>query len=104
MRRLLFIALLFFAAHLQAQVRIGQAEAQATAERFVLQNSKEENLTLSLNEVITSELSGQNNLFLFSIKPRGFVVISAMNEVLAYSLDSELSTLKTLPKHIAYWF
>lgn len=103
MKRIFVIALLFFAVRLQAQVRIGQVEAQATAERFLLQNSKEENLTLSLNEVIKSERSGQSNLFVFSVAPKGFVIVSALNEVLAYSLTSAMPRSEDFPDHIAYW-
>jgi len=89
--------------HLQAQTVIGLDEARATAERFVLQQGKQVQQTLSLSEEIKSTETGQTNLFVFAIKPKGFVVVSAMNEVLAYSFTSSMPASDELPDHIAYW-
>ena len=103
MRKLLVIMLLFSTVQLQAQTRIGSSDALATAELFLKQNAKQAHITLSLNEVIKSEQSAENNLFVFSVKPRGFVIVSATNEILAYSLKSDLPMTDELPAHIAYW-
>ena len=103
MKRLLVIALLMCFFHLQAQTTIGLDEARATAERFVLQQGKQVQQTLSLSEEIKSTETGQTNLFVFAIKPKGFVVVSAMNEVLAYSFTSSMPASDELPDHIAYW-
>ena len=103
MKKFLVIALLFFAFQLQAQVRIGETEAFATAKLFMQQQAKQQNILLSLNEVIGSKDSGQANLFVFTMNPRGFVIVSATNEVLAYSLVNVFPTSNELPDHIAYW-
>ena len=103
MKKFLVIALLFFAFQLQAQVRIGETEAFATAKLFMQQQTKQQNISLSLNEVIGSKDSGQANLFVFTMNPRGFVIVSATNEVLAYSLVNVFPTSNELPDHIAYW-
>ena len=93
---------MIFAFQLQAQVRIGRAEAFATAERFIKQQDEVTRI-LSLSEEIKSETSGQTNLFVFAIEPKGYVIVSALNEVLAYSLNTTLPTSGELPDHIAYW-
>ena len=103
MKKFLVIALLSFAFQLQAQVRIGDTEAYATAKLFMQQQAKKPNISLSLNEVIGSKDSGQANLFVFTMNPRGFVIVSATNEVLAYSLVNVFPTSNELPDHIAYW-
>jgi hypothetical protein len=102
-KRLLTIVWLLFALHLQAQVRIGEKEARATAEQFVLQQGKQVQQILTLREEIKSEPSGQTNLFVFAIEPKGYVIVSAMNEVLAYSFSSSMPASDELPDHIAYW-
>ena len=103
MKRLLTIVWLLFALHLQAQLRSGEKEARATAEQFVLQQGKQVKQILSLSEEIKSEPSGQTNLFVFAIEPKGYVIVSAMNEVLAYSFSSSMPASDELPDHIAYW-
>ena len=94
---------MIFAIQLQAQVRIERAEAFATAERFIKQQDRMNTRILSLSEEIKSETSGQTNLFVFAIEPKGYVIVSALNEVLAYSLNTTLPTSVELPDHIAYW-
>ena len=104
MKKFLVIPLIILCiAQLQAQVRIGIAEAYSTAEQFVSQQGKQNKETLTLSEEIKSKQSGQINLFVFSMKPCGFVIVSALNEVLAYSLNSTLPISAELPDHIAYW-
>lgn len=103
MKKLLVIALLVFTARLQAQVRIGENEAYSTAEQFLQQNTKYQNVVLSLNEVVHSKRSGEPNLFVFAMEPHGFVIVSATGEVLAYSLNSGFPSTNELPAHIAYW-
>lgn len=103
MKRFLVIALLFFVFQLQAQIRIGETEAFATAKLFMQHQAKQQNISLSLNEVIGSKNSGQANLFVFTMEPRGFVILSATNEVLAYSLYNIFPSSDELPDHIAYW-
>ena len=103
MKKLLVIALIMCIAHLQAQVRIGDAEAYSTAEQFVSQQGKQGKPTLTLSEEIKSKQSGQTNLFVFSMEPKGYVVVSALNDVLAYSFESSMPTLHELPDHVAYW-
>ena len=103
MKRLLVIVFLILVAQLQAQVRIGAKEAHATAERFLLQQGKQGDLTLALSEEIKSEESRLTNLYVFSVEPRGFVVVSALGEVLAYSIHSFFPASDELPEHITYW-
>ena len=103
MKKLLVIALMILAIQLQAQVRIGYAEAYSTAEKFVSQQGKQANQSLTLSEEIKSNQTGQTNLFVFSIEPKGYVIVSALNDVLAYSLNSTLPTSAELPDNIAYW-
>ena len=67
----------------QAQPMIGGEEARATAEQFVLQQGEQSKHTLTLSEEIKSETYGQTNLFVFAIEPKGYVIVSALNEVLA---------------------
>lgn len=103
MKKFLIIALLFFSIQLQAQVRIGETEAFATAKLFMQQQAKQQCILLSLNEVICSKKSEQPNLFVFTMKPHGFVIVSALGEVLAYSLTSIFPKSAELPDHIIYW-
>ena len=102
MKRLLIIVFLILAIQLQAQERIGEKEAFVTAERFLTQQDGSKS-KLSLSQTIDSKLSGQPNLFVFSSEPKGFIIVSAWNEVLAYSLDSNLSTSDEFPSPAAYW-
>ena len=90
MKKLIVIASLMLAAKLTAQVRIGEKDALSTAERFLKKNAKEQVSVLNLNEVVNSRISGQPNLYMFSIEPRGFIIVSAQDEVLAYSFTSDL--------------
>ena len=90
-------------AQLHAQERIGAMEAQTTAKRFLTQNREQNDVTLALSEEIKSEQTGQANLFVFSVTPEGFVIVSTLNEVLAYSLTSAMPRSEDLPNHIAYW-
>lgn len=90
MKKLIIIALLMLSSQLTAQVRIGEKDALSTAERFLEKNAKEQVSTPSLHEVINSGFSGEPNLFVFSIEPRGFIIVSANNEVLAYSFTSDI--------------
>lgn len=103
MKKLLVIILLVFAAQLQAQVRIGQGEAFSTATRFLHQNVKQRSTSLSLSEVVHSKQTGLPNLYVFTVNPRGFILVSATGEVLAYSLNSSFPKTDELPDHIAYW-
>lgn len=48
-------------------------------------------------------IMAQPNLFVYSLKPQGFVIVSALNEVLAYSHESNFPPLDSLPDPIAYW-
>ena len=90
-------------AQLHAQHRIGAGEAFITAESFMKQNTKQSAVTLVLTEEIKSKTSEQTNLFVFSMEPQGFVIVSANNEVLAYSHTSTMPQSESLPSHIAYW-
>ena len=103
MKRFFIIALLVFATHLHAQVRIGEREAFSIATVFMEQNAKQGDVALNLAETVSSKHSGQTNLFVFSVQPRGFVIVSATSEVLAYSLNSVFPSTDVLPDHIAYW-
>ena len=103
MKKLLIIALLISVIQLQAQVRIGYAEAYSTAEKFVSQQGKQDNQSLTLSEEIKSAETRQTNLFVFAIEPKGYVVVSALNEVWAYSFTSSMPASDELPDHIAYW-
>ena len=100
MKRLLVILLFFVAIHTQAQVRIGEREAYTTATNFLTQQGHCRNLVL-LDE-IKSIHSDQTNLFVFTFEPQGYVVVSALNEVLAYSFTSSISK-DVLPDPFAYW-
>ena len=91
-------------AQLQAQERIGEAEAHMTAEHFIKQKDKTNVRALTLNEEIKSKQSGQTNFYVFSVDPKGFVVVSALGDILAYSLVSEMPSISTLPDHISNWF
>ena len=101
MKRLLVILLSLITVLAQAQVRIGEREAYTTAEQFLSQQGKSYLPTIS--EEIKSQTSGQTNLFVFSLEPQGFVIVSALGEVLAYSFESGLPHSEKLPEHIAYW-
>ena len=103
MKQFLVIVFLMLTFQLQAQVRIGGAKAYSTAEQFVLQQWKQGKPTLTLNEEIKSKQSGQTNLFMFSMEPKGYVIVSALNDVLAYSFESSMPALQELPDHVAYW-
>ncbi len=103
MKKTLFAALLIVTVQLQAQIWIGETEAFTTAKLFLRQQNKQQGLTFSLKEVIYSKSSGQPNLFIFSIKPKGFIIVSALNEVLAYSIETSLPLSVNLPDHISYW-
>ncbi len=103
MKRLLTIVWLLFALHLQAQVRIGEKEARATAEQFVLQQGKQVQQILTLSEEIKSKQSGQTNLFVFSMEPKSYVIVSALDEVLAYSFETVLPKKETWPESFVYW-
>ena len=103
MKKLLVIVLIMCIAQLQAQERIGKTEALMTAERFIKQQGKFNVRALTLNEEIKSKQSGQTNLFVFSVVPQGFVVVSALGDILAYSPFSEMPSINTLPDHISYW-
>lgn len=76
MKRLLTILFVLFALHLMAQPEC---------------------------KIVYSRETGQPNLFVYSLKPQGFVIVSALNEVLAYSFESNLSSLDSLPEPMAYW-
>lgn len=52
---------------------------------------------------VYSRKTGQPNLFVYSLQPKGFVIVSALDEVLAYSHESEFPSLDSLPENIAYW-
>ena len=103
MKKLLVIVFLMLTFQLQAQVRIGDAKAYSTAEQFVLQQRKQGKPTLTLSEKIKSKLSGQTNLFVFSMESKGYVIVSALNDVLAYSFESSMPAMDELPDHVAYW-
>ena len=103
MKHLLSIAFLILFTQLQAQVRIGETEAHATAKRFLSQNNKQDEQTLTLREEIKSMQSGQTNLYVFSMEPQGFIIVSALDEVLAYSFASTLPEKEMLPDPFIYW-
>ena len=103
MRKVFVILLLLMITQLHAQQRIGAGEAFITAERFMKQNAKQNAVTLVLTEEIKSKTSEQTNLFVFSMEPQGFVIVSATNEILAYSFGSSLPYINELPAHISYW-
>ena len=103
MKNLLVIAFVLLFAQLQAQVKIEETEARASAERFIKQQGKVNVRALTLNEEIKSKQSGQTNLYVFSIEPKGFVIVSALGDILAYSLVSNMPSSNTLPDHITYW-
>ena len=101
MKTLQIIAFLLLAQLLQAQTAIGYEDAFTTAERFISQQEKHNALTLS--EEIKSGQSGQTNLFVFAVEPKGFVIVSTLNEVLAYSFDAPLPEKESRPDSFAYW-
>jgi len=103
MKKILVIALIMCIAHLQAQVRVGEREAFSTAERFLRENKMLQNPTMALSERIGSHQSGLTNLYVFSVEPQGFVIVSASGDILAYSLVSNMPACNTLPDHIRYW-
>ena len=90
MKKLIVLASMMLVTRLTAQVRIGEKDALSTAERFLKDNAKEQVSDPTLHEVVNSGLSGEPNLFLFSIEPQGFVIVAANDEVLAYSFTSDL--------------
>lgn len=103
MRKAFVLLLLLMVAQLHAQHRVGAGEAFITAEHFIKQNTKQSAVTLVLTEEIKSKTSEQTNLFVFSMEPQGFVIVSTNNEVLAYSRTSTMPQSESLPSHIAYW-
>ena len=103
MKNLLVIVFVLLFAQLQAQVRIGETEARTTDERFIKQQDKDNVRALALSEEIKSEQSGLTNLYVFSVEPQGFVVVSALGDILAYSLVSQMPPVNALPDHISYW-
>lgn len=103
MKKAFVIAMFLVSIQLQAQMRIGANEALTTAENFITQNTKQGAATLTLSEEIKSKQTEQTNLFVFLVEPQRFVIVSANNEVLAYSLTSPLPKKDDLPDHIVYW-
>ena len=103
MKKAFVILFLSIVTQLHAQLRIGADEAFTTAEHFMKQNTKQSATTLVLTEEIKSKTSEQTNLFVFSMEPQGFVIVSANNEVLAYSHTSTMPQSESLPSHIVYW-
>lgn len=103
MKNLLVILFVMLFAQLQAQVRIGEREACLTVTRFLQENTRLQNPTIALSEVIGSKPSGQANLYVFSVEPQGFVIVSALDDILAYSLESNMPSSEALPDHIYYW-
>ena len=104
MKKFLVIAFVLLFAQLQAQERIDEREAFSAAEQFLQKNSKLQNPRTTLSEKIGSnQPSGQTNLYVFSIEPQGFVIVSALGDILAYSLVSNMPSSNTLPDHITYW-
>ena len=103
MKKILVIALIMCIAQLQAQVRIGEREAFSIVERFLEENTMMQSPTVALSERISSSQSGQANLYVFSVEPQGFVIVSALGDILAYSLTSHMPASDALPDHIRYW-
>ena len=103
MKSPLVIAILLLALQLQAQVRISEEKAFSTAEKFLQENTNLETPTMALSERMSSNQSGQTNLYVFSIEPQGFVIVSALGDILSYSLVSNMPPSKVLPDHIRYW-
>jgi len=101
MKKALLLLLMICFIQLQAQVRIGEADARITAERFL--QDKVNVQALTLNEEIKSHQTSLTNLYVFSVEPQGFVIVSALGDILAYSLVSPLPPSNTLPDHIRYW-
>lgn len=103
MKRIFVIVFVLLFAQLHAQVRIDERMAFSFAERFLQENTRLQSPSLTLNEVINSKPAGQTNLYVFSIKPQGFVIVSALGDILAYSLVSNMPLSNALPDHISYW-
>ena len=103
MKRLVVIVFLLLFTQIKAQTRVGYEEVYESAERFVKQQNGDDFRILALSEEIKSAPSGQPNLYVFSVEPRGFVVASALGDILAYSLTSNYPPCKELPDHIRYW-
>ncbi len=104
MKKILLIAFVLLFAQLQAQERIDEREAFSAAEQFLQKNTKLQTPLMALSEKIGSnQSSGQTNLYVFSIEPQGFVIVSALGDILAYSLVSNMPSSNTLPDHITYW-
>ena len=103
MKRLLVIAFILLFAQLQAQVRMDEKEVFSTAERFLQENTMMQSPPKALSERIGSNQSGLTNLYVFSVEPQGFVIVSALGDILAYSLVSNMPPSNALPDHIRYW-
>ena len=80
MKKLLVIALMILAIQLQAQVRIGYAEAYSTAEKLVSLQGTQAKQTLTLSEEIKSAETGQTNLFVFAIERKRTCLCSPLSQ------------------------
>ena len=58
---------------------------------------------MALSERIYSKQTGLTNLYVFSVEPQGFVIVSALGDILAYSPVSIMPPRDALPDHISYW-
>lgn len=86
-----------------AQVPVGTEEAFQTAYDFANSRTKVEKGSIHLSEVVLSPSSQRSNLFIFNLTPMGFVIVSAFNEVLAYSFDSSFPSCDEAPESVTSW-
>ena len=103
MKKFIVLIVMLLEIQLQAQTRIMKSEAFTTAEHFIKQLDRDNVHSLRLSEEITSVQSSQTNLYVFSVEPKGFVIVSALGDILAYSLVTDMPPSNTLPDNISYW-
>ena len=103
MKKFLIIAWLIIITQVQAQVSVGEMEAFSTARCFLEQHDKQQPFTLSLSKVICSKRSGQPTLFVFKVEPKGYIIVSALDKVLAYSFESSFPASEKFPDPFIYW-
>lgn len=86
-----------------AQEAITYAEALQTARTFADSKAVHNKSSIVLGETVESTTAHRTNLFIFHIQPEGFIVVSALNEVLAYSFDNSFPSLNDAPEGVAMW-
>lgn len=99
MKRCILLLLLMVGLMSKAQER----SAFQAAETFVSKHKEFNGHTLTLQQVIESEVRKQPNLFVYDVGGKGFVIVSATQEVLAYSYESVFPSPDDLPGSVAYW-